>query len=64
MKIEITKKQEIINDEAKEPSFKVSLDREYKTTLRNPTNLVSAELYLDEIIALRDKFSEIIIAHK
>ena len=64
MKIEITKKQEIINDEPKEACFEVSLNREYKTTCRTPTNLVSAKLYLDEIIALRDKFTEIITAHK
>ena len=66
MKIEITKKQEIINDEAKEVCFDISLDREYKTTWRTPTNLISVELFLDEMTALRDKLSEVIerVAHK
>ena len=60
MKITIIKKQEVINDEVGEPSWFISLNREFKATWRNPTNLVEATLYKDEIKALRDKFNDIL----
>ena len=60
MKLEIIKKQEIVNDIPQEIKYCIKLDREYKVTWRTPINLIYAELYIDELRAIKNEFERLL----
>lgn len=62
MEVKITKRQEIVDGEAREVKFEILLERRYKAEWRKPENLCLGPLFLDELKelhrAIGDKLAE------